>query len=80
MVSVPLLHFLAQTETENMKVDNLRADLKISGVEAITAILLLFYAGAKENPKNSVELIIHAVDLSKVLFHRILFLVIQTIC
>lgn len=62
MVSLPLVYFLTQIETENMKVDNLRADLEISGVEVITAISLLFYEGAKVHPKNSVELIIHAVD------------------
>lgn len=41
---------------------DLRADLDISGVETVTAILLVFYEGAKEHPKNSVELIIHAVN------------------
>lgn len=62
MISLPLVHFLTQAETETMKVDNLRADLEISGVETVTAISLVFYEGAKEHPKNSVELIIHAAD------------------
>ena len=47
-----------------MKLDNQKADLEISRIEAITTISLLLSEGAREQSKNSVELIIHAVDFS----------------
>lgn len=61
-----------------MKLNNLKAELEISRMEATTPIFLLSSEEARA-PIKFCACIIYAVDVQAVLFHRILFVLIQVI-